>query len=195
MVRLVFCLPVSGHEAGHVRGRCKQTGQHSTQLTARPPRDVSLYLSCMSAPVSRMVRITRSREMKCLPSPRRAICVALIAFTAAMALRSMHGTCTRPPTGSQVRPRLCSRPISAAFSSCSGVAPSTSARPAAAMAQADPTSDRNQTADRVAGQAEVVFQADFGGVFQLLRRGAEHVSQTGGGHGASRSDFTLAADF
>ncbi|MNY35533.1 hypothetical protein D3C86_1699450 [compost metagenome] len=86
------------------------------------------------------MRITRSREMKCLPSPRRAICVALIAFTAAIALRSMHGTCTSPPTGSQVRPRLCSRPISAAFSSCSGVAPNTSASPAAAMAQAEPTS-------------------------------------------------------
>ncbi|MCY1549594.1 hypothetical protein D9M68_857690 [compost metagenome] len=94
----------------------------------------------MSAPVSRMVRITRSSEMKCSPSPRSAICAALIAFTAAIALRSMHGTCTSPPTGSQVSPRLCSRPISAAFSSCAGVAPSTSARPAAAIAQAEPTS-------------------------------------------------------
>ena len=34
------------------------------------PREVSLYLSCMSAPVSRMVRITLSSEMKCWPSPR-----------------------------------------------------------------------------------------------------------------------------
>jgi len=39
-----------------------------------------------------------------------------VAFTAAMAFRSMHGIWTRPPTGSQVRPRLCSMPISAAFS-------------------------------------------------------------------------------
>ena len=30
---------------------------------------------------------------------------AVIAFTAATALRSMHGICTRPPTGSQVSPR------------------------------------------------------------------------------------------
>ena len=30
-------------------------GQHSTKVTARPPRDVSLYFSCMSRPVSRMV--------------------------------------------------------------------------------------------------------------------------------------------
>ena len=57
-----------------------------------------------------------------------------------MALRSMHGICTRPPTGSQVRPRLCSTPISAAFSTCSGVPPSTSASPAAAIEQAEPTS-------------------------------------------------------
>ncbi|MCY1250243.1 hypothetical protein D9M72_638580 [compost metagenome] len=35
---------------------------------------------------------------------------------------------------------MCSRPISAAFSNCSGLAPSTSANPAAAMAQAEPTS-------------------------------------------------------
>jgi hypothetical protein len=39
--------------------------QHSTALTAKPPREVSLYLSCISAPVSRMVRITRSSEIKC----------------------------------------------------------------------------------------------------------------------------------
>src|SRR3990167_3339662 len=39
--------------------------QHSTALTANPPREVSLYLSCISAPVSRMVRITRSSEIKC----------------------------------------------------------------------------------------------------------------------------------
>ncbi len=48
---------------------CQRLGsprfQHSTALTANPPREVSLYLSCISAPVSRMVRITRSSEMKC----------------------------------------------------------------------------------------------------------------------------------
>ena len=90
--------------------------QHSMTLTARPPREVSLYLTFMSAPVSRIVLITLSRLTMCRPSPRRAIRAALIAFTAAIALRSMHGTWTRPPTGSQVSPRLCSMPISAAFS-------------------------------------------------------------------------------
>lgn len=35
--------------------------QHSTILTARPPRAVSLYLVSMSAPVSRMVLMTLSR--------------------------------------------------------------------------------------------------------------------------------------
>jgi len=65
---------------------------------------------------------------------------ALIALTAAIALRSMHGTCTRPAIGSQVRPRLCSIAISAAFSTWRGVPPITSQSPAAAIEQADPTS-------------------------------------------------------
>ncbi len=32
--------------------------QHSGTLTAKPPRDVSLYLTCMSAPVCRIVSMT-----------------------------------------------------------------------------------------------------------------------------------------
>ena len=66
--------------------------------------------------------------------------LALIALTAPIALRSMHGICTRPPIGSQVRPRLCSMPISAAFSICPGVPPSAAVRPAAAIEHATPTS-------------------------------------------------------
>jgi len=58
---------------------------------------------------------------------------ALIAFTEPMALRSMQGTCTKPPIG-------------------------------------------------VAGQAEVVFHADFGGVFHLLYGAAEDFAQGTGGH-------------
>ena len=65
---------------------------------------------------------------------------AVMALTEATALRSMQGIWTRPPMGSQVRPRLCSMPISAAFSTCSGVPPSTAARPAEAIEQAEPTS-------------------------------------------------------
>src|SRR3954470_13319241 len=82
------------------------TPQHSTMLTARPPRAVSLYFTDMSAPVETIVAITLSRETLCLPSPESASRAALIAFTLPMALRSMHGTCTSPPMGSQVRPRL-----------------------------------------------------------------------------------------
>ena len=66
--------------------------QHSITFTARPPRAVSLYLLCMSFPVSRIVRITLSSETKWVPSPRMASRAALIAFTAAIALRSMQGT-------------------------------------------------------------------------------------------------------
>ena len=65
---------------------------------------------------------------------------ALMALMAAMALRSMQGTCTRPPIGSQVSPRLCSMAISAAFSACAGVPPMTSASAPAAIEQAEPTS-------------------------------------------------------
>src|SRR6266545_4460595 len=102
-------------------------------LTARPPRAVSLYLTFMSAPVSRIVLMTLSRETKCWPLPHSARRAAVIALMLATALRSMQGICTRPPTGSQVSPRLCSMPISAAFSTWCGVPPMTSARPPAAM--------------------------------------------------------------
>src|SRR5690606_8843773 len=115
-------------------------GQHSITLTASPPREVSLYLSRMSRPVSRMVRMTLSRLTLCLPSPRRAMREALIALTEPIALRSMQGICTSPPIGSQVRPRLCSIPISAAFSTCDMLPPSAAVRPAAGIEQATPTS-------------------------------------------------------
>ncbi|SFJ55217.1 hypothetical protein SAMN05192543_10889 [Paraburkholderia megapolitana] len=36
--------------------------QHSTIFTASPPRDVSLYLVFMSAPVSRIVLMTESSD-------------------------------------------------------------------------------------------------------------------------------------
>src|SRR5690606_26876265 len=81
--------------------------QHSTTFTASPPSEVSLYFTCMSAPMSRIVAITWSRDTTWDPSPWRAMRAAVIAFTAARALRSMQGTWTRPATGSQVRPRLC----------------------------------------------------------------------------------------
>ena len=62
------------------------------------------------------------------------------ALIAPRPLRSMQGACTRPAIGSQVMPRWCSSAISAAFSICAGVPPRTAARPAAAMAAAEPTS-------------------------------------------------------
>ena len=94
----------------------------------------------MSLPVWRIVSMTTSRLTMCRPSPHRAMRAALIALTAAIALRSMHGTCTRPATGSQVSPSECSIAISAAFSTCCGVPPRACASPAAAIAEADPTS-------------------------------------------------------
>ena len=94
----------------------------------------------MSSPVWRIVAMTMSRDTLCVPSPRMARRAALIAFTAPIALRSMQGIWTSPAIGSQVRPRLCSMPISAAFSSCSLVPFIAATRPAAAIEQATPTS-------------------------------------------------------
>jgi hypothetical protein len=59
--------------------------QHSTILTASPPRAVSLYLIFMSAPVCIMVLITLSRLTVCRPSPWSASRAAVIAFTEATA--------------------------------------------------------------------------------------------------------------
>ena len=53
----------------------------------------------------------------------------------------------------------------------------------------------HQSANRVAGQAEVVFHADFGGVFHLLHRAAQHFTQGAGGHGTGDANLTLTADF
>src|SRR5690349_13627780 len=76
---------------GRRPGRGPECAQHSTMLTARPPREVSLYLIFMSAPVSIMVLTTLSRLTVCVPSPCRASRAAVIAFTEATAFRSMQG--------------------------------------------------------------------------------------------------------
>lgn len=52
----------------------------------------------------------------------------------------------------------------------------------------------HQAANRVAGQAEVMFHADLGGVLHLGNRTAQHFAQGSGGHGAGHADFTLATD-
>src|SRR6185437_16171449 len=117
-----------------------KTTQHSTTFTANSPRDVSLYLSFMSRPVSRMVLMTLSSDTRCLPSLRIAIRCALMALTEPIALRSMQGICTSPPIGSQVSPRLCSMPISAAFSTWRTLPPSAAVRAPAAIEHATPTS-------------------------------------------------------
>src|SRR5512133_590763 len=53
--------------------------------------------------------------------------------------------------------------------------------------------DLHQSADRVAGQPEVVLDADLGRVLDLVRRPAEDLRQAGRGHRAGRSDLALAA--
>src|SRR6185312_1349288 len=107
-LRNVHAHPLNCTPAGRTTRSGRRSAQHSTTFTAKPPREVSLYLSFMSRPVSRMVLMTLSSDTRCLPSLRIAMRCALMALTEPIALRSMHGICTRPPIGSQVRPRLCS---------------------------------------------------------------------------------------
>src|SRR5438309_765889 len=52
----------------------------------------------------------------------------------------------------------------------------------------------HQTADRVAGEAEVVLHADLCGVLDLHRGAAEYLAERPGGHGARRADLALTAD-
>ena len=78
-----------------------------------------INFSSMSLPVRYMVATTSSNEILRLAYRKRDRLTELMARMAATALRSMQGICTRPFTGSQVRPRLCSMAISAAYSICS----------------------------------------------------------------------------
>ena len=75
----------------------------------------------MSWPVCFMTETMRSNDTECRPSENAAYRLASSALAAAYALRSMHGICTSPHTGSQVIPRWCSKPISAEYSICAGV--------------------------------------------------------------------------
>src|SRR5690606_10657866 len=109
--------------------------------TASPPSEVSLYFVFMSLAVSHMVLTTLSKGTFALAgSESNASSAALMALMAPMQLRSIHGICTNPPMGSQVRPRWCSMAISAAMSTCSGLPPISSVRAAAAMAEDTPIS-------------------------------------------------------
>ncbi|CRZ84208.1 Uncharacterised protein [Vibrio cholerae] len=87
-----------------------------------------------------MVSITLSSEIKHLLVRLSAMREALIAFTAPIALRSIQGTCTKPPIGSQVIPNECSIAISAAMQICSLLPPRKAVKPAAAMEEETPTS-------------------------------------------------------
>src|SRR3984957_20670635 len=61
--------------------------QHSTKFTAKPPKLVSLYFDCTSAPVWRIVATTLSSETRWVPSPCSASDAAAIALTAPKAFR------------------------------------------------------------------------------------------------------------
>ena len=63
-------------------------------LIAKPPWEVSRYLAFISLPVAYMVAMTLSKDTQALLVRRSAMREALIALTAAIALRSIQGTCT-----------------------------------------------------------------------------------------------------
>ena len=67
--------------------------------------DVSRYNDGSALPVSHSTVTTSSNGMRCVPSVYKAYSAQLNAREAAKALRSMHGICTNPATGSHVRPR------------------------------------------------------------------------------------------
>ena len=86
-----------------------------------------------------MVSITAS-ALNTLSRPARAISAQAAALTAPMTLRLTQGTSTRPPTGSQMRPMTLARAKATAWSTWTGVPSSSSTRPPAAMAEAEPIS-------------------------------------------------------
>src|ERR1700761_7947355 len=123
----------------------KSYNQHSLRprgiCTARPPSEVSLYLLFMSWAVFHIVLMTASRETLAKSGVLwRASWEAVMALIAPMVLRSMQGIWTRPPMGSQVRPRWCSMAISAAIMAWRWLPPTHSVRAAAAMAELTPIS-------------------------------------------------------
>ena len=134
--------------------------QHSTMLTASPARGfLVLGLHVRSGLAHGLDDRVQRHVVLTVATQRHA--GGVDRLTEAMALRSIQGICTSPPTGSQVRPRLCSMPISAAFSTCSTVPPSAAARPPAAMEQATPTSPWQPTSAPDSGRCAV--QAPPGG--------------------------------
>ena len=52
----------------------------------------------------------------------------------------------------------------------------------------------DEAAHGVAGESEVVFDADLGGVLDLGRGATEHLTEAGGGHRAGGAHLALAAD-
>src|SRR3954469_2387966 len=95
--------------------------QQSTTETASPPSDVSLYFVFISFAVSAIAFTVVSKSRRRLAGiSLLAIMKPVHALTAPNAQRSMHGTCTKPATGSHVIPRWCCSDDSAALATTWG---------------------------------------------------------------------------
>ena len=132
------CSPVS--RLFSAAKRCFLASSSRLYVCASPAREVSLSVSSMSSPVIIIVISTSSSEIMWNVLVISAYCAHSSARVAAIAFRSMHGTCTSPFTGSQVSPSMCSNAIPAEYSICSVVPPSRKHAAPAAIAQAVPTS-------------------------------------------------------
>ena len=132
------CRPVSRLFSS--ANRCFFASSSRLYVCASPALDVSRSVSSMSSPVIIIVISTSSSEIMWNASVISEYCAHSSALVAAIAFRSMHGTCTSPFTGSQVSPSMCSNAIPAAYSICSVDPPSKKHAAAAAIAQAVPTS-------------------------------------------------------
>ena len=107
--------------------------------TAIPPREVSLSSDGMERPTAYMTPMVSSMGVM-LFTPARESSAEISALEAPMAFRFWQGFSTRPPMGSQTRPRMLTMAKEAASMHCLGVPPKSSTAADAAMALAEPTS-------------------------------------------------------
>ena len=106
-------------------------------LTAKPPDSFFILRFHVVARFPHSLDDFIERDLV-ITVPRIARRAALIALIAPIALRSMHGTCTKPPTGSQSVLNYAPCQFPQHFRRL-GQSPMYSARPAAAIEQATPT--------------------------------------------------------
>ena len=108
-------------------------------VTASPPSPVSFRQEGMLLPIFRIASITSSGGIR-LKIPAIARSDAVSALTAPITFLLMHGTSTRPATGSQASPSRLFNASAAAWMICTASPPRSQVTAPAAMADAEPIS-------------------------------------------------------